>query len=191
MRLHIQTNHRQKYPRRRAARSSARFGRLFPHAADSGGLSLPWLRVWSADAHQGLFVPLPDVHGDDNFRRFAGICHRVDAAFSLYAAGDVSDGAADSGAPPVLWAVSAGQVRRDRLEEAAAHLWPVRRNLVHYLLRRRAAGGDRGWFYLWVTVLDWCYWVAGAALLLHIWRRQMLLSIAGGTIVYMLLVQMM
>ena len=36
MRLHIQTNHRQKYPRRRAARSSARFGRLFPPAADSG-----------------------------------------------------------------------------------------------------------------------------------------------------------
>lgn len=31
MRLHIQTNHRQKYPRRRAARSSARFGRRFPH----------------------------------------------------------------------------------------------------------------------------------------------------------------
>ncbi len=50
---------------------------------------------------------------------------------------------------------------------------------------------DRGWFYLWVTVLDWYYWVAGAAVLLHIWRRQMLLSIAGGTIVYMLLVQMM
>ena len=40
-----------------------------------------------------------------------------------------------------LWAVSAGQVRRDRLEEAAAHLWPVRRNLLHHLLRRRAAGG--------------------------------------------------
>lgn len=164
MRLHIQTNHRQKYPRRRAARSSARFGRLFPHAADSGGLSLPWLRVWSADAHQGLFVPLPDVHGDDNFRRFAGICHRVDAAFSLCAAGDVSDGAADSGAPPVLWAVSAGQVCRGWPEEAAAHLWPVRRNLLHHLLRRRAAGGDRGWCYLWVTVLDWCYWGAGAAL---------------------------
>lgn len=50
---------------------------------------------------------------------------------------------------------------------------------------------DRSWFYLWVTVLDWCYWGAGAAVLLHIWRRQMLLSIAGGTIVYMLLVQMM
>lgn len=50
---------------------------------------------------------------------------------------------------------------------------------------------DRGWFYLWVTVLDWCYWGAGATVLLHIWRRQMLLSIAGGTIVYMLLVQMM
>ena len=31
MRLHIQANHRQKYPRCRAARSSARFGRLFPH----------------------------------------------------------------------------------------------------------------------------------------------------------------
>ena len=26
---------------------------------------------------------------------------------------------------------------------------------------------DRGWCYLWVTVLDWCYWVAGAAVLLH------------------------
>lgn len=50
---------------------------------------------------------------------------------------------------------------------------------------------DHGWFYLWVTVLDWCYWGAGAAVLLHIWRRQMLLSIAGGTMVYMLLVQMM
>ena len=23
---------------------------------------------------------------------------------------------------------------------------------------------DRGWFYLWVTVLDWCYWVAAAQL---------------------------
>lgn len=31
----------------------------------------------------------------------------------------------------------------------------------------------------------------GVTVLLHIWRRQMLLSIAGGTIVYMLLVQMM
>lgn len=50
---------------------------------------------------------------------------------------------------------------------------------------------DHGWFYLWVTVLDWYYWVAGVTVLLHIWRRQMLLSIAGGTIVYMLLVQMM
>mgnify|MGYP007134590458 CR=1 FL=1 len=26
---------------------------------------------------------------------------------------------------------------------------------------------DGGWCYLWVTVLDWCYWVAGAAVLLH------------------------
>ena len=25
-------------------------------------------------------------------------------------------------------------------------------------------GVDRGWFYLWVTVLDWVYWVLGAAL---------------------------
>lgn len=50
---------------------------------------------------------------------------------------------------------------------------------------------DRSWFYLWVTVLDWCYWGAGATVLLHIWRRQMLLSIAAGMIVYMLLVQMM
>ncbi|MGN0753294.1 MAG: AzlC family ABC transporter permease [Aristaeellaceae bacterium] len=25
-------------------------------------------------------------------------------------------------------------------------------------------GIDRGWFYLWVTVLNWCYWVAGATL---------------------------
>ncbi|HJH68749.1 MAG TPA: AzlC family ABC transporter permease [Clostridiales bacterium] len=32
-------------------------------------------------------------------------------------------------------AVPAGQVRRDGLEEAAAHLWPVRRNLLHHLLR--------------------------------------------------------
>ena len=31
----------------------------------------------------------------------------------------------------------------------------------------------------------------GVTVLLHIWRRQMLLSIAGGTIVYMLLVQTM
>ena len=31
----------------------------------------------------------------------------------------------------------------------------------------------------------------GVTVLLHIWRRQMLLSIAGGTMVYMLLVQMM
>lgn len=67
----------------------------------------------------------------------------------------------------------------------------MRRNLLHHLPRDVPPEVDRGWFYLWVTVLDWCYWVAGATVLLHIWRWQMLLSIAGGTIVYMLLVQMM
>ena len=30
----------------------------------------------------------------------------------------------------------------------------------------------------------------GVTVLLHVWRRQMLLSIAGGTIVYMVLVQL-
>lgn len=30
----------------------------------------------------------------------------------------------------------------------------------------------------------------GATVLLHLWKRQMLLSIAGGTVVYMLLVQL-
>ena len=81
---------------------------------------------------------------------------------------------------------------------------------------------DRGWFYLWVTVLDWCYWVAGAALggllgglfpfdtkgldfvmtamfvvifvdnlLKEKQHWSSLIGIAGGTIVYMLLVQMM
>lgn len=126
-------------------------GGFSPHAADSGGLSLPWLRVWSADAHQGLFVPLPDVHAMTIFGGsleyitvsmllIFGLC---DETFSITCSSDV---------PPEV---------------------------------------DRGWFYLWVTVLDWCYWGAGATVLLHIWRRQMLLSIAGGTIVYMLLVQMM
>lgn len=81
---------------------------------------------------------------------------------------------------------------------------------------------DRGWFYLWVTALDWCYWVAGAALggllgglfpfdtkgldfvmtamfvvifvdnlLKEKQHWSSLIGIAGGTIVYMLLVQMM
>ncbi len=31
---------------------------------------------------------------------------------------------------------------------------------------------------------------AGAVVLLHLWKRQMLLSIAGGTVLYMLLVQL-
>ncbi|TKI89985.1 branched-chain amino acid transporter AzlD, partial [Bacillus cereus] len=30
----------------------------------------------------------------------------------------------------------------------------------------------------------------GVVIILHIWKRQMLLSIAGGTIIYMLLVQL-
>ena len=81
---------------------------------------------------------------------------------------------------------------------------------------------DRGWFYLWVTVLDWGYWVAGAALggllgglfpfdtmgldfvmtamfvvifvdnlLKEKQHWSSLIGIAGGTIVYMLPVQMM
>ena len=81
---------------------------------------------------------------------------------------------------------------------------------------------DRGWLYLWVTVLDWYYWVAGAALgsllgglfpfdtkgldfvmtamfvvifvdnlLKEKQHWSSLIGIAGGTIVYMLLVQMM
>ena len=82
----------------------------------------------------------------------------------------------------LCWASTPGQAGRSRCSSLACATKPS---------PSPAPEVDHGWFYLWVTVLDWCYWVAGAAVLLHIWRRQMLLSIAGGTLVYMLLVQMM
>ena len=84
-------------------------------------------------------------------------------------------------------------------------------------------GVDKGWFMLWVTVLDYSYWVTGATMgavfgmlvvyclrnvdvmaapfgvpeaigvlvtaLLHVWKRQMMISILGGTLTYMLIVQ--
>ena len=131
------------------------------------------------------------MHGDDNFRRFAGICHRVDAAFSLRAAGDVSDSAADSGAPPVYGLSLLGKYAGTGWKKPLLIFGLCDETFSITCSADVPPEVDRGWFYLWVTVLDWCYWVAGAAVLLHIWRRQMLLSIAGGTIVYMLLVQMM
>lgn len=152
MRLHIQTNHRQKYPRRRAARSSARFGRLFPHTLPilAGFLFLGFaygllMRTKGFSFLYPMCMAMTIFGGSLEYVTVSmllifGLC---DETFSITCSADV---------PPEV---------------------------------------DRGWFYLWVTVLDWCYWGAGAAVLLHIWRRQMLLSIAGGTMVYMLLVQMM
>lgn len=152
MRLHIQTNHRQKYPRRRAARSSARFGRLFPHTLPilAGFLFLGFaygllMRTKGFSFLYPMCMAMTIFGGSLEYVTVSmllifGLC---DETFSITCSADV---------PPEV---------------------------------------DRGWFYLWVTVLDWCYWGAGAAVLLHIWRWQMLLSIAGGTIVYMLLVQMM
>lgn len=152
MRLHIQTNHRQKYPRRRAARSSARFERLFPHTLPilAGFLFLSFaygllMRTKGFSFLYPMCMAMTIFGGSLEYVTVSmllifGLC---DETFSITCSADV---------PPEV---------------------------------------DRGWFYLWVTVLDWCYWVAGAAVLLHIWRRQMLLSIAGGTMVYMLLVQMM
>lgn len=152
MRLHIQTNHRQKYPRRRAARSSARFGRLFPHTLPilAGFLFLGFaygllMRTKGFSFLYPMCMAMTIFGGSLEYITVSmllifGLC---DETFSITCSSDV---------PPEV---------------------------------------DRGWFYLWVTVLDWCYWGAGATVLLHIWRRQMLLSIAGGTIVYMLLVQMM
>lgn len=152
MRLHIQANHRQKYPRCRAARSSARFGRLFPHTLTilAGFLFLGFaygllMRTKGFSFLYPMCMAMTIFGGSLEYITVSmllifGLC---DETFSITCSADV---------PPEV---------------------------------------DRGWFYLWVTVLDWCYWVAGAAVLLHIWRRQMLLSIAGGTIVYMLLVQMM
>lgn len=152
MRLHIQTNHRQKYPRHRAARSSARFGRLFPHTLPilAGFLFLGFaygllMRTKGFSFLYPMCMAMTIFGGSLEYVTVSmllifGLC---DETFSITCSADV---------PPEV---------------------------------------DRGWFYLWVTVLDWCYWVAGAAVLLHIWHRQMLLSIAGGTIVYMLLVQMM
>ncbi len=152
MRLHIQTNHRQKYPRRRAARSSARFGRLFPHTLPilAGFLFLGFaygllMRTKGFSFLYPMCMAMTIFGGSLEYVTVSmllifGLC---DETFSITCSSDV---------PPEV---------------------------------------DRGWFYLWVTVLDWCYWGAGATVLLHIWRRQMLLSIAGGTIVYMLLVQMM
>lgn len=40
-----------------------------------------------------------------------------------------------------------------------------------------SAGVDRGWFYLFVTAL-------------HLWKRQLLFSVAGGMVCYMVLVQL-
>lgn len=152
MRLHIQTNHRQKYPRRRAARSSARFERLFPHTLPilAGFLFLSFaygllMRTKGFSFLYPMCMAMTIFGGSLEYVTVSmllifGLC---DETFSITCSSDV---------PPEV---------------------------------------DRGWFYLWVTVLDWCYWGAGATVLLHIWRRQMLLSIAGGTIVYMLLVQMM
>lgn len=152
MRLHIQTNHRQKYPRHRAARSSARFGRLFPHTlpilAGFLFLSFAYGLLMHTKGFSFLYpmcMAMTIFGGSLEYITVSmllifGLC---DETFSITCSADV---------PPEV---------------------------------------DRGWFYLWVTVLDWCYWGAGAKVLLHIWRRQMLLSIAGGTIVYMLLVQMM
>lgn len=152
MRLHIQTNHRQKYPRRRAARSSARFGRLFPHTLPilAGFLFLGFaygllMRTKGFSFLYPMCMAMTIFGGSLEYVTVSMllIFCLCDETFSITCSADV---------PPEV---------------------------------------DRGWFYLWVTVLDWCYWVAGATVLLHIWRWQMLLSIAGGTIVYMLLVQMM
>ena len=56
---------------------------------------------------------------------------------------------------------------------------------------------DRGWFMFFVTLLNQLYWVSGATIGgligiavtagVHLWKRQMLLSIAAGTVCYMLL----
>ena len=63
---------------------------------------------------------------------------------------------------------------------------------------------DRGWFMFFVNLLDQLYWVAGATLggllgyvirfdttiaALHKWKHNTPLSIGGGTVLYMVLVQ--
>lgn len=191
MRLHIQTNHRQKYPRRRAARQ----------ARVSGGFS----------------HTLPILAGF-LFLGFAyGLLMRTKGFSFLYPmcmAMTIFGGSLEYVTVSMLLSAFAP------LETFLMTLLIQARHLFYglSLLGKYAGTGwkkpllifglcdetfsitcsadvppevDRGWFYLWVTVLDWCYWGAGATVLLHIWRRQMLLSIAGGTIVYMLLVQMM
>lgn len=192
MRLHIQTNHRQKYPRRRAARSNARFGRLFPH-------TLPILAGF-------LFL----VFAYSLLMRTKGFSFLYPMCMAM----TIFGGSLEYVTVSMLLSAFAP------LETFLMALLIQARHLFYglSLLGKYAGTGwkkpllifglcdktfsitcsadvppevDRGWFYLWVTVLDWCYWGAGAAVLLHIWRRQMLLSIAGGTIVYMLLVQMM
>lgn len=129
MRLHIQTNHRQKYPRRRAARSSARFERLFPHTLPilAGFLFLSFaygllMRTKGFSFLYPMCMAMTIFSGSLEYVTVSmllifGLC---DETFSITCSADV---------PPEV---------------------------------------DRGWFYLWVTVLDWCYWVAGAAVLLHI-----------------------
>jgi len=135
MRLHIQTNHRQKYPRRRAARSSARFGRLFPHTLPilAGFLFLGFaygllMRTKGFSFLYPMCMAMTIFGGSLEYVT-------VSMLLSAFAPLETFLMALLIQAPPVLWAVPAGQVYRDRLEEAAAHLWPVRRNLLHHLLR--------------------------------------------------------
>lgn len=142
MRLHIQTNHRQKYPRRRAARSSARFERLFPHTlpilAGFLFLSFAYGLLMRTKGFSFLYPMCMAM------TIFGGSLEYVTVSMLLSAFAPLETFLMTlliQARHLFLWAVSAGQVCRDRLEEAAAHLWPVRRNLLHHLLRRRAAGG--------------------------------------------------
>ncbi len=158
MRLHIQTNHRQKYPRRRAARSSARFERLFPH-------TLPILAGF-------LFLS------------FAyGLLMRTKGFSFLYPmcmAMTIFGGSLEYVTVSMLLSAFAP------LETFLMTLLIQARHLFYglSLLGKYAGTGwkkpllifglcdetfsitcsadvppevDRGWFYLWVTVLDWCY----------------------------------
>ena len=74
---------------------------------------------------------------------------------------------------------------------------------------------DKGWFLRWITWLNETYWVVGATqgglvgpylkfdlrgldfvlttmftVFIHVWRRNLMLSIAAGTICYMILIRM-
>lgn len=118
--------------------------------------------LWDLYAFHGVRLSLSCPYGGIHFRRFAGVRRSGNAYESVCPAGCLCYGA-DGAVPPFIYGISMLEKYENMgWKKPFLMFWMCDETFALNYTATVPRDVDRGWFMLWVSFLNYFYWVSGA-----------------------------